>query len=124
MYEVLEPSATLPPTPLWLDIGKAVVGPLIAAIVFILGLIWRDRIERRNAAQSWFEQTYITDGLDVVIGHLAILSHFINETRRLMYSDTKVQPLSSSVSRKLFTFVLFDFLTGVETVEAIVLAAM
>ena len=50
-------------SPLWFELLKATFGPVTAAVVFIVGLLWRDRIERRNAAQAWFEQTYITEGL-------------------------------------------------------------
>jgi hypothetical protein len=56
-----------PPTPIWLKLTKAMIGLVIAAIVFIVGLLWRDRIERRNAAQAWFENTYITDGIDLLM---------------------------------------------------------
>lgn len=106
------------------EIFKAVLGPLIAAVVFIIGLLWRDRIERRQAAQEWFEQTYITDGLDVVADHLTTLSHLTNESRRLMFGHIPVQPLPYSVPRKLMTFHLFDFLTGVDTAQAVILASM
>jgi hypothetical protein len=41
-----------------------------------------------------------------------------------MYSHPPVQPLPFSVSRKLFTFLLLNFLTGVDTVEAVILGAM
>jgi hypothetical protein len=115
---------TTTPVPLWLEIGKAIIGPSIAAVVVIVGLIWRDRIERRNVAQDWFEQSYITEGLDPVIAHLAVLSHSTFENRRLIYSDIQIQPLSSYVSRRRFMFLLLDFLTGVETAEAVILGAM
>lgn len=69
------------PSPLWLDLTKATIGPVIAAIVFIVGLIWRDRIERRNAAQAWFEETYITNGIEVLSAHLTILRNATIEQR-------------------------------------------
>jgi hypothetical protein len=112
-----------PPVPLWLDIGKAVIGPLIAAIVFIVGLLWRDRIERRNAARVWFDQTYITDGLDVVIGQVSILSHAISGRTRAVLPETNVVPLPSPVLFRLLTFMPTAFLTGIETVEAIAISA-
>jgi hypothetical protein len=111
-----------PPTPLWLELTKAALGPLLAAIMVVIGLLWRDRIERRNAAQAWYEQTYITEGLDVIISHLAVLCHSISEGRRVM-TDIQITPLPSSVSRRLFSFQLFDFLSGFETAEAIILAS-
>lgn len=111
-----------PPTPLWLELTKVVLGPLVAAIMVIIGLLWRDRIERRNAAQAWYEQTYITEGLDPIISHLAVLCHAMSEGRRVM-TDMQITPLPSAVSRRLFSFQLFDFLSGVETAEAIILAS-
>jgi hypothetical protein len=57
----------------WKEIIALLTSPLIAAAVVIIGLIWRDRIERRNAAQSWYEQYYITDGVDRLIAHFLSL---------------------------------------------------
>jgi hypothetical protein len=111
-----------PPTSLWLELTKIILGPLIAASTVIVGLLWRDRIERRNAAQSWYEQTYIAEGLDVIISHLAVLCHSVSEGRRVM-TDMQITPLPSAVSRRLFSFQLFDFLSGVETAEAVILAS-
>lgn len=113
---------TSAPIPLWLELTKSIIGPLIAAIFVVIGLIWRDRIERRNAAQAWYEQTYITEGLDVIISHLAVLCHAISEGRRVI-TDIKVTPLPSAVSRRLFELHLFEFLSGVETAEGIILAS-
>lgn len=111
-------------SPLWFELLKATFGPVTAAVVFIIGLLWRDRIERRNAAQAWFEQTYITEGLDVVSGHLAVLCHSTNERRRTIYSDTLVLPLPSTVSSRLLPLMMGNFLSGVDTADAIILAAM
>src|SRR5215216_5885726 len=91
--------ASLPAIPLWLDILKLTIGPVIAAIVFIAGLLWRDRIERRNAAQAWFEQTYITDGIDVVIGHLAAMHSVLLEGERILLAP-QVSPLNPHVLRR------------------------
>ena len=110
------------PTPLWLELTKVALGPVLAAMMVVIGLLWRDRIERRNAAQAWYEQTYITEGLDVLISHLAVLCHAMSEGRRVM-TDMQITPLPSAVSRRLFSFQLFDFLSGVETVEAVILAS-
>ena len=71
-----------PSTPLWLELIKAFGGPVIAAIFVIVGLMWKDRIERKNSAQSWFEQTYIKDGLDMLMCHLSALKDCTFETKR------------------------------------------
>lgn len=118
---MLQALPAIPPSPLWLDIGREVIGPIIAAVFVVAGLLLRDKIERRNAAQEWFEKTYIEEGLDVIIAQLAVLCHAVNEGRRVM-TDMKVSPLPSGVSRRLFTFMLLDFLSAVDTAEAVVLA--
>jgi hypothetical protein len=110
------------PTPLWLELFKVILGPLIGASVVIIGLIWRDRIERRNAAQSWYEQTYITEGLDVIISHLAVMCHALSEGRRVMM-DIQVTSLPSAISRKFFSFQLFDLLSSIETAEGVIAAS-
>lgn len=109
-------------TPLWLELIKVAIGPALAAIMVVIGLLWRDRIERRNAAQSWYEQTYIAEGLDHIISHLAVLCHAMSEGRRVM-TDMQIASLPSAVSRRLFSFELFDFLSGVETAEAVIIAS-
>lgn len=91
------------PSPLWLDLVKATIGPVIAAIVFIVGLIWRDRIERRNAAQAWFEQTYVTDGLDLVINHLDALLASLPAAYQITLAPP-VLPLSPHLVRRLQLF--------------------
>ncbi len=121
---MLQALPSVPPTPLWLEIGKTVIGPLIAAIVVIGGLIWRDRIERRNVAQAWFEQTYITEGLDVLMGHLSMLRNRTIEPRRITFSEGNVSPMSPEVEWRIFTTIpSLGFLWGCETAEAIILSA-
>src|SRR5689334_5239771 len=99
--------------PLWLELLKATIGPLIAAIVFIIGLMLRDRIERRhliekdrvdrrNEAQSWFEQTYITDAVDLLIAHLAAIEKAFQDVNRLTLKRP-ITPLSPHVFRRLNT---------------------
>lgn len=86
--------------PVWYDLTKAIIGPLIAAVVFILGLLWRDRIERRNAAQAWFEQTYIYQGIDVFVSRLHTMRDLV-ERRPL--SDIDVIP--SDIYWRLFAVI-------------------
>lgn len=86
-----------PPTPLWLELVKAFGGPLIAAVVVILGLIWRDRIERRNVAQAWFDQTYITEGIDLLIAHLTALQNELFRMRGHVSFRFEVVPIPSRV---------------------------
>lgn len=121
MLQALSPE---PPAPLWLDIVKTIIGPLIAAIVVIVGLIWRDRIERRNVAQAWFEQRYITEGLDVLMSHLAALHNGTIEPRRIIFSETTLSVPSDLRWRLLSIIPGFSFLLGGEIVESIVLSAM
>ena len=93
------------PTPLWLELTKAFGGPLIAAVVVIAGLIWRDKIERRNAAQAWYEKTYIEEGIDVLIAHLSALQYDCIATRRLLLKKTSVDLLHPQVTGRLSVIV-------------------
>ncbi len=105
--------------PIWFEIFKAIIGPLIAAVVVIIGLIWRDRIERRNVAQSWYEQTYIAEGLDILIAHLRALQYSSIPAKRVILSET-VPPLPPSVIGRLHILVpSTEFFWACETVESV-----
>ncbi len=110
-------------TPLWLELLKIGTGPLVAAAFVVWGLVLRDKIERRNAARAWFDQTYITDGLDVVIGQVSIISHALNGRTRAVLPETNLLPLPSPVLFRLLNFMPIAFLTGIETAEAIAISA-
>lgn len=111
-------------SPLWLDLLKAIIGPVIAAVVFIVGLIWRDRIERRNAAQAWFEQTYITDGIDLLFGQLAALRAALNDLRYVSL-ERSLAPMPAHILHRFVVLLeIHPFLSGCLLVDSIVLSAM
>jgi len=121
MFQTFSPISS---APLWVEIGKLVIGPLIAAVVVILGLIWRDRIERRNAAQSWYEKTYIEEAMDVFISHLSDLQYSCLIIRREFAPKGQVEILPPHVSGRLSVVVPgFEYFFAYDTVEAILLAA-
>ena len=113
------------PTPLWLDLLKAVIGPGIAAIFVVVGLVWRDRIERRNAAQEWFERIYITDSIDVLMAHVSALHHALIETRRLLFAPSELSALPLYVKWRALTIVpSVNFVYAFEIAESVVLSSL
>lgn len=120
MFQSLSPAS---PTPLWLDLTKSIIGPVIAAVVVIVGLIWRDWIERRNVAQSWFEQTYITEGIDILIANLSALQSSLDPMRRKFFPPEVIPFASHILGRMEVVIPSLEFLFACATVEAIAIAA-
>jgi hypothetical protein len=50
----------------------AVVGAIIGAIVAVVAIWAKESFESRRIAQSWFEQVYISDGIDRLLGYLRL----------------------------------------------------
>lgn len=108
--------------PLWLEIFKALAGPALAAIFVVVGLIWRDRIERRNAAQSWYEQVYITEGMDIIISHLSSLRSSILEKRIQFASESETLALSPRIHWRMFVILpSVEFFFVISLIETIVI---
>jgi hypothetical protein len=114
-----------PSTPLWLELIKAFGGPVIAAIFVIVGLMWKDRIERKNSAQSWFEQTYIKDGLDMLMCHLSALKDCTFETKRIVFYRNTLPALPIEVQWRVSTLLPTGFFMTLRSiVEAVVLSTI
>jgi hypothetical protein len=99
---------SLPPLPFSLELLKVTIGPVIAAAFVIVGLLLKDLIERRNLAQSWFEQTYITQGLDMLVCHLSALKECTSETKRVIFITTSLLLYLSTFSGALLPSCLRD----------------
>ncbi len=87
----------------WTEFLRTVTGPAIAAVFVIIALYLRDWIEKRNAAQSWYEQYYITEGLDRVIVHFMTIEAVLEDQ---LYADvlptlTSLEPLPSEVAARV-----------------------
>lgn len=54
----------------WTEFLRAIIGPIIAAVFVVVGIASKERYDRRRAAQLWYEQYYITEGLDRLISYL------------------------------------------------------
>jgi hypothetical protein len=54
----------------WTEFLRAIIGPIIAAIFVVIGIALKERYDRRRTAQLWYEQYYITEGLDRLISYL------------------------------------------------------
>jgi hypothetical protein len=48
------------------------VGPIVGAIVAIAAIWAKEILEARKNTQSWFEQTYITEGIDPLLAYLRL----------------------------------------------------
>jgi len=53
-------------------ITGAVVGPVIGAIVAVTAIWTKEHLESRKASQTWFEQSYIAEGIDRLLGYLRL----------------------------------------------------
>ncbi|HJR07493.1 MAG TPA: hypothetical protein VJ842_09565 [Pyrinomonadaceae bacterium] len=113
---------TTPTLPLWFEIFKALAGPALAAIFVVVGLIWRDRIERRNAAQSWYEQVYVTEGMDIIIAHLSSLRSSILERRLKYVSESETIALAPRIHWRMFVILpSVQFFFVISLIESIVI---
>jgi hypothetical protein len=50
----------------------AVIGAIIGAIVAVVAIWAKDILESRRIAQLWFEQVYISEGIDRLLGYLKL----------------------------------------------------
>ena len=50
----------------------AVIGAVIGAVVAVTAIWAKEYFENQKAAQSWFEQAYIADGVDRLLGYLRL----------------------------------------------------
>lgn len=73
----------------WFEVFKAVIGPVTAAIFVVIGIWLKERYDRRKAVQSWFDQYYIIEGLDVLIFYVAALRSELVNTMFAIFSRPK-----------------------------------
>ena len=48
----------------WTEFLRAAIGPALAAVFVVIGILLKERYDRRRSAQLWYEEYYITEGLD------------------------------------------------------------
>jgi hypothetical protein len=101
MLQQTAPSAS----PFWLEITKTITGPLMAAVFVVVGIWLKEVYERKKAAQAWFEQYYITEGLDQFIAHLYALSvATINIVHPALQAEA-VNQLPFTINSRMLTLV-------------------
>ena len=54
----------------WTEFLRAAIGPVIAAVFVVVGIALKESFDRKRAAQLWYEEYYITDGVDRVLSYL------------------------------------------------------
>src|SRR5687767_1869697 len=57
---------------LLISASAPIVGAIIGAIVAVTAIWAKEILEARKNAQSWFEQTYITEGIDPLLAYLRL----------------------------------------------------
>jgi hypothetical protein len=68
----------------WAHILESLIGTFAGALVALCSMWIKERIDRRKAVQDWFEQYYITEGLDPVLHYLSLSQHFMLMNPRSM----------------------------------------
>jgi hypothetical protein len=61
----------------WHRAFPTAVGALIGGLVALASLILKEQFDRRRGIQSWYEQTYITEGIDRLIVYLAAVEDIL-----------------------------------------------
>jgi hypothetical protein len=65
----------------WNKVIESAIGPLLGTLIgggiTIATLGIKESFDRRRSIQIWFEQTYITEGVNVLIGYLQFISFYL-----------------------------------------------
>lgn len=61
----------------WTHVIESLIGTFAGALVALCSMWIKERIETRKAVQAWFEQYYITEGLDPVLSYLHLSQQYI-----------------------------------------------
>ena len=72
----------------WNRVIEQALGVLLGGTITIAGLWFKELFDRQRSIQSWYEQTFITEGVDRLILHLSVL-------------DDALYDLSTGVSTKI-----------------------
>jgi len=54
----------------WTEFLRAAIGPILAAVFVVVGIALKEKYDRRRSAQLWYEDYYVTEGLDRLISYL------------------------------------------------------
>ena len=54
----------------WTEFLRTAIGPILAAVFVVVGIALKERYDRRRSAQLWYEEYYVTEGLDRLISYL------------------------------------------------------
>lgn len=67
---VFIPQSSAPDVWSWTEFLRAIIGPIIAAVFVVVGIALKEAYDRKRTAQLWYEQYYITEGLDRLISYV------------------------------------------------------
>jgi hypothetical protein len=87
-----------------------IVGPVIGAVVAVTAIWVKEVLESQRNCQSWFEQTYITEGVDSLLAYLRLqdvqLTLLLSSRQTIELKDAgkfpNVENISSNVALNVF----------------------
>lgn len=84
---------------------SSIVGPVIGAMVAVAAIWAKEVLEARKESQSWFEQIYITEGVDRLLAYLRLqdvqLTLLLSNTQTIELKDSGKYPDVESISRNV-----------------------
>jgi hypothetical protein len=107
----------------WNKVIESAIGPLLGTLIggglTIISLYFKERFDRKKEVQSWFEQQYITKGLDVLLSYIQLSSIHLH-TKIMKGSEAELdqtglgRPPSEAIIR-VISLTSYGSITGVMT---------
>ena len=102
----------------WSRIVESAIGPLLGTIlgglIAVIGIYLKEVFDRRRAIQSWYEQRYIFDGVDLVMAYVMSTQYRLMEQAfdLAFLQDVKLEPLPLDALNRLVTILHTPELTS------------
>lgn len=90
-------SCLLVPDGFWDRVFPTALGALIGGLVTLGSIIIKEWFDRRRAIQSWYEQTYITEGVDRLVVYVSSLDDIVFKRQ---FEDTAPERLFQEYPRE------------------------
>jgi hypothetical protein len=88
-----------------ISVVGSIVGPVIGAVVAVTAIWAKEVLDTRKNSQSWFEQTYITEGIDALLAYLRLqdvqLTLLLSNRQTIELKDAGKFPNVENISRNL-----------------------
>jgi hypothetical protein len=98
----------------WIRIIEQAIGIVLGGGITILGIYFKERFDRRRAIQSWYEQQFITEGIDPVLGFVMTAQYQLLDQAKggVVLSEVECDPLPLDALNRLFTILHTTELTA------------